>query len=258
MEDINQRLEALDVMLFENIRSQSNEGDKRSLLAVQRATANRHESYTYLEIGSHLGGSIQPHLLDHRCEKIYSIDPRPRQQSDDRSPGFVSTYEDNSTERMLDLLKEISPEAVSKIQCFELDASDVDPDQITMPPQLSFIDGEHTDAAVTSDFQFCRKVTSDDGAIVFHDFDIISSAILELCKGLDRENRKHVPVKLEGSVFAIFFDPETVRSDPYLAECRANHTGFMFRLKIKLALRRILPGPVWKALKVLRDVASGQ
>jgi hypothetical protein len=87
-----QRIEELSVDLFDGIPSQTSLADRRSLLAVQRATARRHPEYAYLEIGSHLGGSIQPYLLDPRCSAISSIDPRPSEQPDDRSPGFVVRY----------------------------------------------------------------------------------------------------------------------------------------------------------------------
>jgi len=43
-----------------------------SLLAVQRAVARKHGEYTYLEIGSHLGGSLQPHLATIDAKGSYS------------------------------------------------------------------------------------------------------------------------------------------------------------------------------------------
>ena len=60
------RVETLDLSLFGRILSQTTDDDRRSLLAVQRAVAKAHRTYTYLEIGSHMGGSIQPHLVDAR------------------------------------------------------------------------------------------------------------------------------------------------------------------------------------------------
>lgn len=119
---IEAQVEALDLSLFEKIESETSTEDRRSLLAVQRATTRRHERYVYLEIGSHIGGSIQPHLVDSRCKRIYSIDPRPSQQPDDRSEVGVCNYENNSTDRMIELLRAFAPNAVSKIQCFDMDA----------------------------------------------------------------------------------------------------------------------------------------
>ena len=46
-------IDELDMVLFEPIPSQTSEGDRRSLLAIHSSIANRHERFTYLEIGSH-------------------------------------------------------------------------------------------------------------------------------------------------------------------------------------------------------------
>ena len=75
-EQFETMISSLDLELFNKIHSSTTAGDKRSLLAVQNAIRALKRPYTYLEIGSHLGGTIQPHLLDPRCSKIYSIDKR--------------------------------------------------------------------------------------------------------------------------------------------------------------------------------------
>lgn len=80
MNDWIERINKLDLSLYNSILSSTSTGCKRSLLAVQRVTAKKHKKYAYLEIGSHLGGTIQPHLVDDRCRRIYSIDPRPKTQ----------------------------------------------------------------------------------------------------------------------------------------------------------------------------------
>ena len=244
-----ERVESLDLSLFEKIGSETSTEDRRSLLAVQRVTTRRHARYVYLEIGSHLGGSIQPHLVDSRCNRIYSIDPRPSQQLDDRSEGCVHNYDNNSTERMLELLRVIAPNEVSKIQCFNLDASEVDPSQITDKPQLVLIDGEHTQKAALSDFRFCNGVISNDGIIVFHDFGIIFPAIREICNTLDKKNQKYIPLKLEGSVFAIFFDTDTIQSDPYLMSLRILHKNLLLYYPFIHFFKSILPISAWRTLK---------
>ena len=58
------RVAALDLSLFDAIPSQSSAWDRRSLLACQAAIRQRIGRYVYLEIGSHLGGSLQTHVLD--------------------------------------------------------------------------------------------------------------------------------------------------------------------------------------------------
>jgi len=129
--NIAERLESLDVSLFDSIPTESTEGDRKAWLAVQRSV-RLPSGYTYLEIGSHLGGSLQQHLLDPLCRNIFSIDRRPLCQPDDR--GQVFYYEGNSTDRMLDNLRRISADQLSKLTCFDADASDIDQHKITVAP----------------------------------------------------------------------------------------------------------------------------
>jgi hypothetical protein len=250
------KVDALDLSLFGSIPSQTSAEDQRALLAVQRATARRHKAYVYLEIGSHLGGSIQPHLVDDRCKRIYSIDARPSQQPDDRSPGFVVDYENNSAERMLALLGGLGCGDVAKIECFDSDASGIDPRRIASRPHLVFIDGEHTRAAVMSDFQFCRTVLGDEGTILFHDFSIVYPAILEICRLLGRQHQHHVPLKLDGDVFAIFFGSDMVRQDLYLSDLYRRNRHFVLRFRARTWLKQSLPGPLLRVARAVRNVLT--
>jgi hypothetical protein len=236
---IEERIAALDISLFENIECQIHNEDKRSLLTIQNATRNKLEKYSYLEIGSHLGGSIQPHLIDPKCEKIYSIDSRPFQQPDDRKPGHLCTYVDNSTSRMLNLLSDVDKNGVAKIQCFDSDASEIDPNEVYPKPQMIFIDGEHTKRAVLSDFEFCSKVVSNDGAILFHDAWIVYPAIQEIIKSLKRSDREFLPVLLDGFIIMILFDVEMVQKDPNLKSMYKRNYWFLKLLPIKKYLPRI-------------------
>lgn len=250
--DWSSKIDRLDLSLFDKIPSQTNAGDRRSLLAVQRATARCHKEYVYLEIGSHLGGSIQPHLVDDRCKKIYSIDARPSQQPDDRSPGYIAYYDNNSTERMLNLLSSIGYGDISKIKCFNQDASEINTSSILERPELILIDGEHTNSAVMSDFQFCSKLASQDGTILFHDFDFIYPAILEICNLLNKQRKRHLAIKLEDAVFAIFFNPEIVRSDSYLSLYRRKNKYFLRKLQMKTWFYKSIAEPCIAILKSVR------
>lgn len=259
MQNAIERIDALDISLFGVIHSQTTDEEKKSLLAIQRATANTYGNYTYLEIGSHLGGSIQPYLVDERCTTIYSIDPRPDQQPDDQ--GVPCNYQGNSTERMLNLLKTIDSISVPKVKCFDMDSSVVDVAQITPSPQLAFIDGEHTVSAVLSDFQFCKKAVTSDGVIIFHDFQIIFSAIKRICDVLKKQNTHFVAMKLDGSVFGIFFNTSIVYSDPFLAATydRNQHSLNNWQLQayglvLRRWLRNNLPSIVLRALRKLRNL----
>jgi hypothetical protein len=241
-ETVFARVEHLDTNLFAAIPSQTSPRDRRSLLAVQRATARRFGSYAYLEIGSHLGGSIQPHLLDARCIAITSIDSRPASQPDDRAPGCIVAYANNSTQRMLGLLGQLAQGDVRKVRCFDTDAALVDPARISPRPHLAFIDGEHTRRAVLSDFAFCRRVIAPGGTILFDDFPIVYPAVLEIVRSLRREGQAFATARLEGKAFAVFFDHELVRTDAFLQKCRDRSRFTLARYRVKLRAKSLIPG----------------
>src|SRR6185503_6572284 len=123
MSDFEKAIEDLDLDLFSKIDSQSTEHDKQSFLAIQLAVRKLRPGYTYLEIGSYLGGSIQPYLLDDLCARIYSIDKRPEKQPDAR--GFDYRYLNNSTERMLEMLRGVAPEKMDKIMTIDGDSRSI-------------------------------------------------------------------------------------------------------------------------------------
>src|SRR5579862_9311901 len=135
--DLAERIAALDIALFE-IESETNAADRRSLLAIHAALAGRHEPFSYLEIGSHLGGTVQVYLADPRCSRVVSIDPRPSSQPDDRA-GYPSfDYIDNSTERMLALLRDLPGCDLSKLETVEASTKDIAPGRFARP-DLCFV-----------------------------------------------------------------------------------------------------------------------
>jgi hypothetical protein len=170
--------EADAATLFAAIKSQTSTNDRSSLIAVRDAVRRAFGEYTYLEIGSHLGGTLQPHVLDEACVHLWSIDSRPDAQPDERGADWV--YPDNSTARMTALLATLDPTVVDRLHTFDADASSIDPRSIDPAPRLLFVDGEHTDSAVRSDAEFCRRVAHPDGAvIVFHDAQIVYGGLQE-------------------------------------------------------------------------------
>jgi hypothetical protein len=218
MQSFTDRINQLDISLFEHIHSQTSIDDKEALLIVQRALRRQLKPYIYLEIGSHLGGSIQPYLCDDFCKTIYSIDPRPMQQPDDRAPGYIATYTENSTQRMLELLSQVDPGRIGKIITFESDARDINPASIQPLADLAFIDGEHTNKAVLSDFGFCNSVLKTDGILLFHDYWIIKYALKRIQIKLTRQKRTFIAIRVKGNVFGIFFNKAVVMADPALKE----------------------------------------
>lgn len=182
------RIARLDESLLTAVPSQTTAEDRSSLLALHAAAAATLGTFKYLEIGSHLGGSLQALVADPRCVAITSIDPRPAAQPDDR--GEVFEYPDNSTDRMLGLLREIPDADLSKLVTVEATSSDLDPQSIDRP-DVCFVDGEHTARAVTEDAAFCREVLRGDGIIVFHDRSIVGPAIVAFAESLDGPHREY-------------------------------------------------------------------
>jgi hypothetical protein len=234
-----QLINNLDLKLFEKISSQSSENDKQSLLACQLATRELTPHYIYLEIGSYLGGSIQPHLLDEKCARIYSIDKRPLVQPDAR--GVDYTYLNNSTARMLENLKSVAPEQVEKVTAIDGDTRRIKPSEILDKITLCYIDGEHTDEAVISDFKFCLSVLSGNGAILFDDADIIYNGIADCLEYLKRESIAFRAYNLPDKVFAIEIGDFPLHQNKAILErLLNNHQGYLYSLQSNDLYRRFV------------------
>ncbi|MEP7148732.1 MAG: class I SAM-dependent methyltransferase [Acidobacteriota bacterium] len=220
----------LDLGLFSKIDSQSTDHDKQSFLAIQLALRKLRPGYKYLEIGSYLGGSIQPHLLDDQCELIYSIDKRPEKQPDAR--GFDYTYLNNSTERMLEKLRTVATEKMDKIVTLDGDSRSIKPAEIKEKIDLCFIDGEHTDEAVLSDFRFCRDVLNENGCIAFHDAQITYNGIASCVKNLENEGVKFRAYCLPSIVFVIEIGDFPMHAEPAIFDRLVNnHQSYLYSLQ---------------------------
>lgn len=229
MTDFENAIQNLDLRLFEKIPSQSTDRDKQSLLACELAARELTGEYNYLEIGSYLGGSIQPHLLDPKCRRIYSLDKRPHSQPDAR--GFDFVYENNSTARMMEKLSAVS-ENREKIKTVDGDSKTIDPGEIADKIQLCFIDGEHTDEAVVSDFQFCLRVLDDNGAIVFHDAQITYNGISDCIAYLEANNIDFKAYVLPHIVFVVEIGDFPLHKNAAIVErLRDNHHSYLFALQ---------------------------
>lgn len=248
--ELETKIEGLDLSLFQAIPSSSSDGDKKSWLAIQRSVRAAFDQFVYLEIGSHLGGSIQPYLLDPKCRTIYSIDKRPLVQPDNRGRDYH--YDGNSTERMLENLRKVDKSQTSKIVCFDNDAKDVDQQLVVHRPNLCFIDGEHTTAAVLSDFDFCMRVSQKEATIYFHDASIIYPAIVEIIRGLKRQKIAFRPLKLDGDTFAIVLGESPVLQDAFIRSVAIDGRAFLIRQQTEVAAKRLLPAPVKSAVKVAK------
>lgn len=222
--DFTRRLDALDVSLFDAVATQSSDDDRRAWLTVQRAV-RRPSGYVYLEIGSHLGGSIQQHLLDPWCRAIVSIDKRPLNQKDDRGTEF--RYDGNSTARMLEHLRGVAPDALAKVRCFDADASEVAPSAIGDRADLCFIDGAHVHAAVLADFEACLGFASPNAAICFHDAFVTHRAIATIVASLHARAIPFGARKLGGSTFGIFLGDCPARTDARVQAMSRDGVGWL-------------------------------
>jgi predicted O-methyltransferase YrrM len=245
MSDFEQLIAGLDLKLFEKIPSQSSDHDKKSLLACQLAARSLSPDYNYLEIGSYLGGSIQPHLLDEKCARIFSIDKRPEKQPDER--GAEYKYLNNSTARMMEKLREVAPENLDKITTIDGDTRSLDPGQINEKIQLCFIDGEHTDEAAFSDFKFCLSVLDTTGAIIFHDAAITYNGLDNCVKYLQDNQISYRAYNLPDIVFAVEIGDFPLHQNPAVMErLLNNHIGYIYSLQANDNFRRFFNKPIFK------------
>jgi hypothetical protein len=208
-------LAALDTSLFARIKSQTSELDRVSLLALHNACREVHGGFSYLEVGSYVGGSLQVLVADPRCESITSIDSRPASAPDVRG---TSEYRRNTTARMLELLGAVPGADLAKLQTIEADTSAISPEHLPAA-QLCLIDGEHTYEAVLKDARFCRRVVRDDGALAFHDRRLVRPAI-ELFLG-DLRDVPHEGYALLGQVYVV--EVGATRLRPALERLLAGH-----------------------------------
>ena len=246
-----EQIESLDLKLFDAIPSQTTQRDKHSLLACQLAVRTLCQSYAYLEIGSYLGGSLQPYLVDPRCTKIFSIDRRPATQPDAR--GIDYAYKNNSTERMLANLAEIDGPGLSKITCFDADASGLQPQVIVPKPRVCFIDGEHTDEACFKDCRFCLDVLEHDGVIVFHDAQIVYNGLIRVVALLNERRIRYHAYHLPDTVFVVEINDFAIHKLPFiLAMLIDNHEGYLKSLRLNDHYRQLANRPLLKWLRNLK------
>jgi hypothetical protein len=247
---VEERIESLDESLFDPVPSQTYPEDRKSLLLIQRCLRRR-GNYTYLEIGSHLGGTLQSHLLDGRCQRIYSIDKRPTEQADEYSGACY--YPGNSTRRMLDGLHTAYPDSlIQKIETFDSDAQEIDPGAVSLKPDFCLIDGEHTDDAVVSDFNFCLRVCHPDGIIAFHDANVIVGGLMRIKRQLNESRISFSGFLLPLHVYAILLND--CKDRPEIEAAAVEETRYMRQarwgvLKARVSRRYPALQKIWRALK---------
>ena len=249
MDDFETRLASLDASLFQHVLSQMPEDDQKSLLALQSAVRAQHPQFVYLEIGSYKGGSLQSFVVDPRCEKIISLDPRLPEYPDTRG---THVYLENTTANMLEGLGKIPGANVRKIQSFDAGTDTLKPEAIQPAPHLCLIDGEHSNEAVLRDARFCLSVMDPNGCMAFHDGHLIYTALDRFINELSLSGRPFRPYVLPETLFVIdlgtanYGEVEPVRSrrainyKAYLGSMiRNDWYRYAYHLPIYRFLRRI-------------------
>ena len=253
--DVPARVADLDPSLFDPLPSQTSPDDRRALLALHRSVAEAFGRYAYLEIGSYRGGSLQPHVRDPRCGRIFSVDLRPELQPDEmHGAALCGGYDHVSAASMRASLAGIDPGGAAdagKLVTFECDARDVGGDAVDPRPHLCFIDGEHTSAAVRSDFAACRRLARPDATVAFHDVPRVVPALGGILRDLTRDGVPHTPLMLPGVVFAIALGEAPTARDPRLREMSRSHRRYFAVSRLHMFYQRTLRAPGAGAVKPL-------
>lgn len=256
MKEFEEKIENLDIKLFEKIHSQTSNDDKRSILACQKAVRELVGDYTFLEIGSYQGGSLQPFVMDDHCKKIISIDKRPKVSPDER--GIDVVYLNNTTAKMLENLKDVFPDGISKIRTIDGDVGEIDPKEVTEKPEICFIDGEHTDEATLRDFHFCYKVMAENGAVLFHDTMIIYNAVLKVVEFLEQNNIKFRAYNLPSVMFIIEIGDFPIYKSEAINEMLSNnYVGYLEALRYSDQYRKFANRPLFRIARNLKAKIKG-
>lgn len=174
-----------------------------STLINLQEIASAKGSYRYLEIGSYLGRSLQPHIMDDDCIQALSIDLRPDLTPDAR--GTLSDYQHVTTQHMLDGLRQYASDSqMQKLTTRETTSGSLQSDPPAVRFDLAFIDGEHTIAAAFADFLNVLPVMNDPCIVAFDDAHIIYPAVQNAMSCLEHLGVEHTLVYGGGFITAIF------------------------------------------------------
>ncbi|MEO9826548.1 MAG: class I SAM-dependent methyltransferase [Paracoccaceae bacterium] len=170
------------------------------LIRVQELISAR-GPYQYVEVGSFMGRSLQPHIQDADCTRAVSIDLRPDVTPDER--GALDDYEGISAEDMIKGLAEhCSADDLAKLETIT-DTSDAlrrfEPEQF----DLAFIDGEHTHVAAFRDFLNVFRVMRPNGVICFDDTTLVLAGIRNALTLLEERGVPHAMAFGRGEITVV-------------------------------------------------------
>jgi hypothetical protein len=227
--DVADRIGALDPTLLDYVEVQLGVEDRRSLLALHAGCREALGTFGYLEIGSHLGGSLQAFVQDSACRTIVSIDPRPESQPDER--GIRYHYPGNTTARMLKALGAIPGAELGKLRPIEHGTDELDPGEIEPPPQLAFVDGEHTDRAALRDARFCDAAMREAGCVAFHDAAVVYRGLGRFLGDLEHAGRAFSAYLLPDSILVVELgDARLLKTEPVAGRVREGYKAYLHAL----------------------------
>ena len=212
MDDHASVIQRSDPSIF-SVESQTSLNDRRTLLDLQNIMRMSRESYVYLEIGSHLGGTLIPHLCDPKCRSVLSVDPRPSFQPDERGTDYA--YENNSTARMISILQGRVPRgSMLKLRTFDIDATALSHALIGQGVDFAFIDEEHTNRASFRDFLSVLPLLGPHAMVAFHDSNLIFDALTNIETTLRFLGRDFSASYLHDHIYAIGFGDMRYAMEP--------------------------------------------
>lgn len=242
----------VDLAPFAKIAAQLSQGDKASFLTILDAHGALFGDFAYLEIGSHLGGSIAPVLLNSRCRKIYSLDKRPKSQPDDTGKKY--DYPQNSTARMMENLRAVDSSASERVVCFDGDTATIPIPDFQIRPSICFVDGEHTDAVAFRDYQYCRKVIQDQGTMVFHDANTIYLTLQRIVADLAEQEVPFEAYSLADTMFLVSLGSPALSTHHDILELLLQGGGYLPSLVINDHYRRFSNKWIFRWLRRLKDL----
>lgn len=199
---------AIDISAFK-APTQTSDGDRVALETIRAFVSEVVGSYNYLELGSFLGGTLLPHLTSAHCARILSIDKRASFQPDERRASGYS-YTGVTTANLIEELRKHLPDesCLDKLETLDGVIEDIDvkatQEKYSSGFQLCFIDAEHTNEAVFSDFLHTLRLSGPDTIVMLHDSWMLGSGIMNIICYLRFIGTPFYFRRVEDSVTAFF------------------------------------------------------
>ena len=234
---------------FFPIESQTSDLDKIVLLQTLDLIRKKNSTYKYLEIGSFLGGSLTPALIDKKCKLVLSIDKRNQILDDERNENW--SYKNVSNNLMVKKINQY------KISTLKLKTYDGDIKELKNKDSfdLIFIDGIHTDQNCFSDLINSLHFRKNNSVILFHDTSVIFKAIKLSLIFLENKKISYKVIKFKNSEMTGLFFGSYIKNNfkkNYIAT--ENFDTFCKNAQDKLLMHQIdnrikIKFKIWRFLK---------